>query len=93
MAASASADFKPFRSAGSYRPLTHDWSKSDLSPFYRRLNRRRVLHRSAATGGGGDMVTTFKGDDGYEYAMVDSGAGGHFSGDKATLECGLLASG
>jgi len=86
MAASAAADLKPFRSAGGYPPRACDWSSHDLSPFYRRLSRRRLLHRTAAAGGGGDMVSTFMGDDGFEYAIVDSGAAGHFVGDTAGLE-------
>ena len=32
------------------------------------------------------MVSTYIGDDGFEYAIVDSGAAGHFVGDSAKLE-------
>ena len=81
MAASAATSSKPFRSAESYQPRADEWSSNDFSPFYRRLSRRRLLHRTAATAGGGDMVSTYIGDDGFEYAIVDSGAAGHFVGD------------
>ena len=62
MAASAATGSKPFRSAGDYQPRANDWSSNDFSPFYRRLSRRRLLHRTAATAGGGDMVSTYIGD-------------------------------
>ncbi len=86
MAASAATDFQPFRSVRGYQARTGELFKHDLSPFYHRLSRRRLLHRTAATAGGGDMVSTYVDDDGFEYAIVDSGASGHFVGDTVKLE-------
>ncbi len=44
------------------------------------------MHRTAATAGGGDIVSTYIDDDGFEYAIVDSDAAGHFVGDSAKLK-------
>ena len=74
VAASATTFRAPSRLAAKREPRTADWSSDDLSPFYRRLSRRRLLHRTAATAGGGDMVSTYQDADGEEFAIVDSGA-------------------
>ncbi len=57
MAASAATGSEPFRPAGNYKLQANDWSSHDLRPLNLRLNRRRVLHRIAATAGGGGMVS------------------------------------
>ena len=86
MAASKEIGSKRFQPVGKCKLRADDWSDHDLSPYYRRLSRRRLQNRTAATAGGGDMVSTYVDDDGLEYAIVDSGAAGHFVGDSARLE-------